>query len=299
MVRLSVVTLSYNTSSITLDCIASLIKSLELSSSALTYELIVIDNKSSDSSVENLKKFQTHFVSEKGTFTFIENKKNVGFPAGNNQGWNIARGEYILFLNSDVMIEKVDFSSLLEYLDTNKEVGVLTVRVNLSRGGIDPASHRGFPTLWNSFCYFLKLEKLLGKIPPINRVVGGYHQTYKNINEVHEIDSPTGAFYLMRRHILEKMGGFDEEYFMYGEDLDLSYRIKEKGYKVMYYPSYSVTHLKYSSGLGKQDKLARKKARGHFFEAMKIFYKKHYQVHYPKVISAIVYWLIDLKKNLS
>ncbi|MDO8497260.1 MAG: glycosyltransferase family 2 protein [bacterium] len=299
MVRLSVVTLSYNTSSITFDCVTSIIKSLESTSSALTYEVIVIDNKSSDSSVENLKKFQAHFVSEKGIFTFIENKKNVGYPAGNNQGWHMARGEYILFLNSDVMIDKVDFSSLLEYLDTNKEVGVLTVRVNLSRGGIDPASHRGFPTLWNSFCYFLKLEKILRSIPLINRVFGGYHQTYKNINEVHEIDSPTGAFYLTRYRILKEMGGFDEEYFMYGEDLDLSYRIKEKGYKVMYYPLFSVTHLKYSSGLGKQDEVARKKTKEHFFEAMKIFYKKHYQAHYPKVINAIVYWLIDLKKNLS
>jgi GT2 family glycosyltransferase len=195
------------------------------------------------------------------------------------------------------MIENVNFPTLLKYLDENKEVGALSVRLNLSSGNIDPASHRGFPTPWNAFCYFGKLESLFGNLPVLGRIFGGYHMYYKGLTTVHEVDAITGAFFLTRKSLLNEVKGFDETFFMYGEDLDLAYRIKQKGFKIIYYPIYTTLHLKNVSGIKGKDSEVRKKTRRHFFEAMKIFYKKHYINKYPTLITKIVFLFIDYKIN--
>jgi GT2 family glycosyltransferase len=297
MVKLSVIILSYNTKEITQKCIAALVNKLPVSTDFLS-EVILVDNGSTDGSVTNIKG-QISKVKDRGIqFKLIENRSNLGYPRGNNQGLKVAQGEYILFLNSDVIIEDVDFAKLISYLDNNSQIGVLTVKVLLRNGSIDPASHRGFPTLWNSFCYFIKLEKLFSKIPTLNTFFGGYHLVGRNLDLIHEIDSPTGAFYLVRKKIMEKTQGFDEEYFMYGEDLDLSFRIKQLGFKIVYYPFSFVLHLKRLSGLEKKDSETRYKTKQHFYTAMKIFYKKHYQKKYPKFVNSCVYIFIDLLKLL-
>lgn len=184
-------------------------------------------------------------------------------------------------------------------MEKNKDVGILTVKVLLTNEMIDPASHRGFPNLWNAFCYFSGLEKLLGKVPIVGRFFGGYHLTYLDLTTPHEIDSPTGAFFLTRKKILDDIGGFDEEFFMYGEDLDLAFRIKQLGYRVLYYPFYTVTHIKHASGLQNENGDVRKKMKESFYESMKIFYQKHYAKHYPALCNLLVYHVIDLKKKLS
>lgn len=283
MPKLSVIILSYNTKELTFRCLTSLFKSLQKSS--LDAEVIVVDNNSKDGSIAMLEEIQN--LNSK--LKIIKNQENYGYPKGNNQGLRAAEGEYILFLNSDVVIEKVDFVKVLSYMDEHKDVGGLTVRVNLSSNGIDPASHRGFPTIWNSFTYFFKLEQLTKNIPLLNRIFGGYHLTNLNLNRVHEIDSPSGAFFLTRRNILNKTGGFDEKFFMYGEDLDLSFRIKDRGFKMIYYPLYRIIHFKHSSGFRKD----------HFYKAMKIFYQKHYQSKYSLLVNKIVYLFIDLIKRLN
>ncbi len=285
MPKLSIIILSYNTAEITKKCLLSLFKSLN-NDKALEYEVIVVDNGSTDKSVEMLKSGKV------GKLKLIENKENIGYPKGNNQALKSAQGKYILFLNSDVIIDKLRFGRLLNYFDSRPEVGVLTVRVNLSTGSIDPASHRGFPTLWNSFCYFFKLEKL-------GKIFGGYHLSYLDLSAIHEIDSPSGAFYLVRKEILDKVGGFDERFFMYGEDLDLSFRIKELGYKIIYYPLFRVTHLKYASGLKNGDGETKTTVKKHFYNAMKIFYEKHYSAVYPSLLNKLIYMLIDLKSKLA
>lgn len=285
MTKLSAVILSYNTKDITRQCLESLIKTVT-DNKPLPIEIIVIDNGSTDGSVEMIKSFSN--------VKTIFNAKNLGYPRGNNLGLRSASGEYILFINSDIIFGQVDLKKIIDYLDQNKDIGALTVKVVLPSGSIDPASHRGFPTLWRSFCYFFKLEKLFGSLPLLNRLFGGYHLTFLDLKKVHEIDSPSGAFYLGRSGLLKKLKGFDEDYFMYGEDLDLSYRIKNLGYKIVYYPLSEVTHLKYSSGL-KKNGPERKKTRRYFYEAMKIFYKKHYQEKYPGIINRFVYFIIDLK----
>ncbi len=290
MLRLSIIILSYNTKDITLKCLESVYKSLNTNS-----EVIVVDNASTDGSQKALKDFSQG----RENFRLIENKKNLGYPAGNNQAVKRASGQFILLLNSDVIIERLNFDKILNYLDEHKDTGVLTVRVLLNSGQIDPASHRGFPTVWNSFCYFLHLEKLFASVPFLNKIFCGYHLSWNNLNSIHEIDSPNGAFYLTRKDILDKVGGFDEHFFMYGEDLDLSYRIKKLGYKITYYPLYQVTHLKYVSGL-KKDNIATKKAtKKYFFEAMKIFYQKHYASTSPFLLNKLIYFFIELKYRFS
>lgn len=285
MPKLSIIVLSYNTAEITSRCLISLYKSLS-DDKALEYEVIVVDNASTDDSLSQISRLRQNYGGQAKLKT-IFNKKNVGYPRGNNQALKIAQGKYILFLNSDVIIDNVRFGQLLNYFDSRKDAGVITVRVNLSDETIDPASHRGFPTLWNSFCYFLKLEKLPG--------CGGYHLNHLDLSIIHEIDSPSGAFYLVRKDVLDEIGGFDEDYFMYGEDIDLSFRIKKFGYKIVYYPLFQVTHLKYASGLKKNNREVKK----HFYNAMKIFYKKHYENKNPWILNKIVYFLTDLKNKFS
>jgi GT2 family glycosyltransferase len=182
-------------------------------------------------------------------------------------------------------------------MDKNPKIGILTVKLNLPTGGIDPASHRGFPTPWNSFCYFTKLEKLTSRIPGLNKIFGVYNLTKFSLKKIHEIDSPAGAFFLMPKEVLDKVGGFDEEYFLYAEDLDLAYRIKALGYKSIYYPVFSALHMKSQSGLKGKNKDTRKKSRWYFYNSMKLFYKKHYSKKYPFFIKGIVYFTLDLIKS--
>ena len=291
MQKLSVIIPSYNTKTVTKQCIESLLKTLQMED--LDFEIIVIDNASTDGTVKLLTSLRINEL------RVIQNKKNLGFAKANNQGLETAKGEYILFLNSDVIIKKLQFKRLLNYLDSRPEVGVCTVRVDLTDGTVDPASHRGFPTVWNSFCYFSKLERLFGKLPMIGSIFGGYHLTSLDLRTIHEIDSPSGAFYLSRKKALDKVRGFDEDFFMYGEDIDLSYRIKKLGYKILYYPLFHVTHLKYVSGLGTADHRVRKQIQKHFYNAMKIFYKKHYEKTNSEFANKLIYSVIDLKARLS
>lgn len=291
---LSVIIVSYNTKAITERSIESVYSSLK-ANKEIKYEIIAVDNASNDGSVNMLKDYQK----ERSDFILIRNNKNLGFAKANNLGVKKADGRYILFLNSDVVIDDVNFHKLIEYLDNNKGIGALTVRVVLPNKQIDLASHRGFPTPWNSFCYFAKLEKLFGHFPLLNKYFGGYHLTFCDLDVPHEINSPSGAFYLTRHDVLKKLGGFDEDFFIYGEDLDLSFRMKNLGYRLIYYPLYTVTHLKYASGLENRNRTINDNIRGHFYQAMKIFYKKHYLNRYPKFISQLVYLIIDLKNKIS
>jgi GT2 family glycosyltransferase len=293
---LSIIILSYNTQDLTKQCLDSIVKSLD--KTKVKVEIIVIDNASKDDSVQLLKTYEKKHKSKNISLKFIYNKENVGYPRGNNQGMKVAKGEYILLLNSDVIVQNVNFEKLLEYMRKNPKIGALTVKVNLPVGGIDPASHRGFPTPWNSFCYFTKLEMVLGRIPGLKSLFGGYHLTKYNLKRIHEIDSPTGAFFLSPKEILDKVHGFDEDYFMYGEDLDLAFKIKQLKYKIIYYPLYTVVHFKYKSGLQGKQKKVRSKTKKYFYESMKIFFKKHYSKKYPFFVRWIVYFFIDLKSKM-
>ncbi len=291
MKDLSVIIVSYNTKDLTFKCISKLQKALQMG--RLSWEIIVADNNSTDGTQEELKR-----VSDNKKIKSILNKDNKGFGKANNQGLAVAEGRYVLYLNSDVLVpEEAFFDILVADMDKHPLQGALTVRVQFPTGSIDPASHRGFPTVWRSFCYFSKLEFLTKNIPFLNRIFGGYHLTHLPLNTRHEIDAPTGAFFLARKEILSTLHGFDEDFFMYGEDLDLALRIKRMGYSIIYEPKFTVLHLKYQSGIKKKNNTkVRSKTKGYFYESMAIFYKKHYEKLYPSWISALVYATIARKK---
>lgn len=289
MVNLSIIVVSYNTEDLTIECLNSV--STALKRYPVQAEIIVVDNASTDGSVKQLNRFAIDDL----RFVLIENKTNVGFGKANNIGLKKAEGKYILFLNSDTLVEGLNFQELISVMDKDEKIGALTVCVNLENGSLDPASHRGFPTIWRSFTYFFKLEQITRHIPVLNRMFGGYHLTHLNHNTIHEIESPSGAFFLTRKSILDEVDGFDEKFFMYGEDLDLSTRIKRLGYKIMFYPEQSITHLKGKSGIKHEDAKVKDETSKYFYEAMKTFYDKHYSSKYPKFISKIIHWAIDLK----
>lgn len=296
MTDLSIILISYNTKIMTKKCIDSLLISLK-NSPRVKFEIIVVDNASTDRSIDMIKKYQKRLNNK--VIKTIFNSTNLGFAKANNKAISITSGKYILFLNTDVIIKDLAFDDLLYYLNKNPEIGALTVKVILPNGKIDWACHRGFPTIWSSFTYFSKLEKLFKNIPRLSKIFGQYHLTHLDLNTIHEIDSPSGAFFLTRKDIIDKIGGFDTKFFMYGEDLDLSFRIKKLGYKIMYYPIFSVVHFKYLSGFKKRKKTIKYKTKNHFYQAMKIFYDKHFAKKNGKIINKLIHFFIDLKQKLS
>ena len=260
---LSIIILNYNTA----DWLANALQSIDtFSDSAIKKEVIVVDNASTDNSVPMIKK-QFSWVK------LIVAQTNGGFAKGNNLGLQQAKGRYVMLLNSDAeFTAKTNLKKIIDYLDKNSEVGVLTPRLELPDGALDLASHRGEPTLWASLFYFTKLEQIF----PNNQQFGQYHQTWKNFNEIHEIDACSGAAMFVRSEAMKKVGLLDERFFMYAEDLDWCHRFREAGYKVLYFPDSIVIHHKYKSGLKNQSETTSSTANHHFFETMKQYYEKHY-----------------------
>jgi GT2 family glycosyltransferase len=279
---LSVIVLSYNTKELLRGCLRSVFAS-KLNSYKI--QVIVVDNASSDGSQPMVK---SNFPKVK----LIENPQNYGFTKGNNIGIANSEGKYLLLLNSDTVVFPDTFKTMLDFMESNLKVGVATCKVEFPDKTLDPACHRGFPTPWNAFTYFSGLEKLFPKI----RLFGGYHLGWKDLDKIHEIDTPTGAFYLVGKKVIEEVGVLDEKYFMYAEDIDLSYRIKAAGWKIMFVPKTKIVHFKKQSGrekkekgkITKEAKAIRVRAIRCFFETMKIFYDKHYKDNYPFLVRFLV-----------
>jgi GT2 family glycosyltransferase len=293
MIPLSIIIVSFNSKEITEKCLFSLHKNLI--KYPLEHEIIVVDNDSQDGTVEFLLDLEKKW----DNLRVFLNKKNLGFGKGNNIGLEKSKGKYILFLNSDAIVSDIDFRDLIKLIEMQKNIGALTVKVVLPTGEIDPASHRGFPTIWRSFTYFSGLEKIFLNVPILNKLFGGYHLVDLNLNSIHEIDVLTGAFLFTKREILDKFGGFDSDYFAYGEDIEMAFQIKKLGYKIIYYPFWKVLHLKSVSGLKKRDLNIRKKTNYYFYDSMKIFYNKHYATNHSWLTNKLVYLAIDIKKSFN
>lgn len=304
MVDLSIIILNYNTKKLTLESIESIEKSYPEEVASGQYEVIVTDNASPDGSLEAFKDYKKQTKIK--LFHVVDNGGNIGFAAGNNKGIPYAKGRYILFLNPDTVVYKKTFPFLLDFLEKHPDAGAVTCKVDLPKGGIDEASHRGFPTPWNAFTHFSGLEKAF----PKNKLFSGYIQGWKDMNSTHEVDSITGAFLMIPRKVGEEVGWWDEDYFFYGEDLQFCYNIRKKGYKIYYVPQVSILHYggvssgiknkKQSSTLTTADAERKKIMQGHRFNAMRIFYKKNYESKYPKLLTWFVHRGINHlhKKNL-
>jgi len=280
-IDLSIIIVNFNTIQLLRECLASLQKA---DRGKFLFEIIVIDNASIDGSMDMVR---AEFPSTK----IIQNKDNVGFGKANNIGMKQAKGRYLLLLNSDTEVNEDCLLTMVKFMDANPHVGLSTCKLLLANGNIDPACHRGFPTPWAAFTYFSGLERLF----PKTKIFSGYHLWYKGVSTIHEIDSPSGAFFLFPREVVEKVGGFDEEYFMYGEDLDLAFRIKQAGYTIMYNPAVITLHKKKQSGRSNKNAPLRRKTQQYFYETMKLFYRKHYEREYPWIVTRLIYFAVDTK----
>jgi len=292
MPDLSIIILNYNTKTLLEKCLRSVLKAKP---AEFSWEIIVVDNASSDGSPIMVAKQFPQVI-------LMTSQRNLGFSGGNNLGLRRAKGKFVLFLNSDTEVTKDAFSQILCFVEGDKQIGAATPKTMLVSGGMDPDCHRGFPTPWASFCYFSGLEKLF----PTSRLFGQYHQHYLDLNQPHQIDAGFGTFMIVRRNVLEQVGGWDESYFFYGEDLDLFYRIKNAGWKVMFYPKVLLYHHKgASSGLrGESKSVARPsrqvrlKAARESVKAMKIFYRKFYRDKYPGWLTWLILSGISVKGAL-
>lgn len=254
--RLSVIIVNYNVRHFLEQCLDSVEKSCK----GLEAEVIVIDNHSSDGSVDYL---QPKFPS----VVFISNDQNAGFSKACNQGLAIARGEFILFLNPDTITEEQSFHRCLDFFDSHPDCGALGVKMIDGAGNFLKESKRSFPSPSTS------LFKLFGlaRVFPASKTFAKYHLGHLHKDQDHEVDVLAGAFMMVRKNVLEQAGGFDESFFMYGEDVDLSYRIQKAGYKNYYFAGTTIIHFK-----GESTKRGSLNYVKMFYSAMSIFVKKHY-----------------------
>lgn len=295
-VDLSIIIVTFNGREITLKTLASYAQALA-GAPQLRVETIVVDNASSDGVAEAVEETYPEV-------SVVRNPENLGFSAGNNIGFRACRGRYVLFSNPDIEVDEQTLPTLLALLNDNPRVGACTPFLELvGTGQVDWGAHRGFPTPWAAFTYFAGLSRLFANSPLLSHVFGQYHLLDRDLGTAHPVDAIRGGFFLVRREVFEEAGCWDEDYFMFGEDLDLCYQIKRLGYEIMFYPQaralhhHGVTHglKRHSQDVSDADSEARNRTYDAFYEAMKIFYEKNYRTEYGKLTRWVVLTAIDAK----
>lgn len=282
----SVVIVSYNTKELLADCL----KSLKPALVSLKAEIFVVDNNSVDQTAQMVKR---DFREVK----LIANRQNLGFSKANNQALKVAKGQYILVLNPDTKVQTDTIKKMIDFMEKRPQVGISTCRIELPGGQLDPDCRRHFPTPWRAFTHFSNLSKIFKG----SKIFDQYHMGYLSDTNEHEVDACVGAFMMIQKKDLDKVGLFDEDFFFYGEDLDLCWRFKVAGYKIIYTPITKIFHYKgaasgmqsTSQHITKASKESKKRALLESVHSMELFYKKHYQDKYPFFINWLV--LFSLK----
>ena len=273
---LTVIIVSHNTEKLLIECIRSVVENTR----GIKFETIVIDNDSTDGSVTAIKKLK--FFPSKETrdeesevpsfkIKLIKNDKNVGFGAANNQGIKQAKGSFILFLNSDTKIEDNVLGEMVNWMEKKVNLGIVTCSLKYPDGRIQ-ATGGYFPTLLRVFSWMI-----IQDLPLVDKIIKPFHPLKdksfsKNLDfykEERSVDWITGAFMMIRKEVIDEVGGFDEDYFMYTEETDLCYRAKMKGWEIKYTPKWQIIHYGGASGTKEGSVLGE-------FKGIKIFYKKHY-----------------------
>lgn len=285
---ISIIIVNYKTFLLTKDTVESVLFTVNAA-----FEIIIVDNNSQDGSYEKLRNVFNEEIN-KGRIKTIHNSINQGFAAANNLAINISKGEFILLLNSDTIVKKGSIDDTFTYIKNHHDVGAIGCKILLPNGKLDKSCKRSFPNPKNSFYRlfgFSKLDK--------NSKSNDYNLDNLDNNGIYEVDSLVGAFILVKKETINQIGLLDEDYFMYGEDIDWCYKIKEAGWKVIYYGAAEIIHHKGSSSKKQKSKLIYE-----FYRAMYLFYNKHYKEKYSFLIRFIVYTgitfllLIKLFSNL-
>ncbi len=276
----SVVIVSFNVRYFLESCLYSVFRALKEVDGG---EVIVVDNNSVDGTVPMLRE---KFPEVK----LIPNRENVGFARACNQGLSVARGRYLLLLNPDTLIEENTLKKVVSFMDDHPDAGAVGVKMIDGKGNFLPESKRAFPTPMVAFYKIFGLAALFPRSKRFNR----YYLGHLDENTTHPVEVLTGAFMMVRTDLLRKIGGLDEEYFMYGEDIDLSYRILKEGYRNYYFPEATIIHYKGES--------TRKGSLNYvmfFYKAMLIFASKHFSPRQAGVIGMLIRPAIYLRAALS
>ena len=260
---LSVIIVNYNVKFYLEQCL----ESVRRASKGLLVEVFVVDNLSTDGSIAYLRNRFPEVI-------FIENRENVGFARANNQAIRQSKGKYVLLLNPDTFVGEDTLASFVEFMEAHPEAGGAGAHMLNVDGTFAPESRRGLPTPFVAFCKMSGLASLF----PKSRLFGKYYMHYLDKREVNEIEAMSGAYMMLRREALDKVGLLDEDFFMYGEDIDLSYRVLKGGYKNYFLP-VRMLHYKGESTVKNSYRYAYT-----FYQAMRLFFRKHYG-HYSFVIS--------------
>lgn len=265
---LSIIIVNYNVKDFLEQCLISVKKAL----TGMTSELIVVDNASSDGSTE--------LLSEKfPDVKLIRNNRNLGFAKSCNQGLEMAQGNYLVLLNPDTIVQEDTFLKMLEFFKKHPDTGMLGCKILNPDGTLQLACRRSFPTPWIAFAKLSGLSYLF----PKSKVFGKYNLTYLDPDQSYEVEAISGSFMMIQKQVLEQVGGLDESFFLYGEDLDWCYRIREQGWKVRYFPETQIIHFK-----GESSKRAQLDNLRIFYDAMGRFAKKHFRKKY----FLMPYWLL-------
>ena len=277
--KLSIVIVNYNVKHFLDQCLASVKRAI----AGIDAEVWVVDNNSVDGSVRMVKdKFPE--------VRLIANKDNVGFSRANNQAIRESKAEYVLLLNPDTLVEDDTFTKIIAFMDAHPEAGGLGVKMIDGKGNFLPESKRGLPTPNVAFYKIFGLSTFF----PRSKTFGKYHLGYLDKDKIHEVEILSGAFMFMRREALEKTGLLDEEFFMYGEDIDLSYRIIKAGYKNFYFPETRIIHYK-----GESTKKSSINYVFVFYNAMVIFARKHFSQKNARLFSVLINMAIWLRASLA
>lgn len=256
MIDVSIIIVNYNVKDYLLQCL----RSLEQIDATIKKEIIVVDNHSTDGSIGDLR---PQFPS----VTWIELDENIGYGKANNIGLAQAKGRYTLFLNPDTIVGRDVLQTMTSYLDANPDVGLAGCKVLNPDGSFQVACRRGLPTPWASFCKLFGLQSIF----PNSKLFAQYNMTYLPIDATYPVDALIGAFMMGPTWLMQSLGGFDPAFFMYGEDIDLCYRVKLAGKRVMYVHTTNIIHYK-----GESTKRSSMNEVRVFYEAMEIFAKKHF-----------------------
>ncbi len=261
--KLSVIIVNYNVKYFLEQCL----NSLEQAAKGISHEVIVVDNASTDASTEYIT---ARFPNVK----WMACKENNGFSKGNNIAFAQAKGEYLLMLNPDTIVTKEAIEGCVSFMDSHADAGACGVYMLRTDGSFAPESRRALPTPFVAFCKMSGLSRLF----PKSRKFGRYYMQYLDKNKVNPIEIISGAYMMLRRSTIEKTGALDEDFFMYGEDIDLSYRILKQGYTNYFLP-VKILHYK-----GESTNKSSYRYVHTFYRAMQLFFKKHYS-HYSFLVS--------------
>ncbi|HUX93839.1 MAG TPA: glycosyltransferase family 2 protein, partial [Ignavibacteriaceae bacterium] len=253
--ELSIIIVNYNVK----EFLQNLLHSIAKASQNIISEIIVVDNASDDGSPELIRE---NFPNVK----LIVNEENLGFSKANNIGLKAASGDFLLLINPDTIVREDTFQKMLKFFEEFPTAGMAGCKILNPDGTLQLACRRSFPGPWTSFCKVTGLSSIF----PNSKMFASYNLTYLDEDQTYEVDAISGSFMMIRKEAMKLVGGLDEQFFMYGEDLDLCYRIQKAGFKVFYVHSTQIIHYK-----GESTKRSSIDETKIFYDAMKLFVKKH------------------------